>query len=157
MTEKTHAHLLDMASITLTHDPETGIAQALTSEGHLLAAIRTDNAPTPADQACQLLDAILEKGTILAINPNDPQQRIAHKIALYNPFTQDIAVNALPLTERLTANQNIPLPKSGIPIELSQTETGNTKATIPTPGGPITAVAATRTVNELTRLVATLT
>lgn len=146
-------HLLDMATINFTFQPAKNVAQAHTADGHLLSAIHTSPELTEADHICQLLDNILETGAVLDIDPTDPTQRIARKVALYNPFTHDIAVNALPLTERLALPGPIPLPKEGLAADLHPTPA--TTLTIHTPNGTQTATAATRTVNELTRVIAT--
>lgn len=118
MTTAVHPVLvLDMATLRFLR---AGTAlRVATRSGLVLGAVHPRRNEARADMAFRAMDAALNGGRVLEVSPEDPRARVHREIALYNPFSADIAYGPVPQT--LTFNNGGPLPidPDGTPATLT--------------------------------------
>jgi hypothetical protein len=103
--------LFDLASLRFERSADRGVVLVRTASGELLAS---STVPVDADEgrcAATVCDEALARGTVLRYV--DGQGDMAVPIALYNPYSGDVAVDALPHTRAFGDGRPLRLDPNG--------------------------------------------
>lgn len=97
--------VLDLASVRLTRSAEAGIAVARSSAGETLARIDVDPASDSRDVAFALYEAVLAGAVVTRTAPDG--SAVTCPVALFNPYSGQISVEALPRTRIYDAGERL--------------------------------------------------
>lgn len=106
--------MLDMAAVRFVRSEDGMSLSALAGTGELIALI--DVAPGTADREAALaaFDAALDLARVPRPSLTDPSRIVRTRVALYNPYTCEVAVGALPSTVAFGDMAPLQLPPSGV-------------------------------------------
>lgn len=115
----TNVLIVDMSTMRFQWNPDHTACSALTARGELVAVIEVvDPDADPGEIAYALLDAALDRGQVLRPDPSDPGNpgaRVSYRVALYNPFSAEISLGAVPNTVTFTDHEPVSLETDGLP------------------------------------------
>lgn len=93
-----------------------------TRSGLVLGTVHPRRNEARGDMAFRAMDAALSGGRVLEIDPGDPRARVHREIALYNPFSADIAYGPVPQTLTFNNGEPLPIDPDGTPATLTLTD-----------------------------------
>jgi len=110
--------VLDMATIRFRWGPEKATCAAVTSRGEVLAVVETarddaGNLDVPGT-AYRAFDEALGSGSVLRVLDDGSAVPVRHEIALYNPFTGEVAIGAVPATITFADGRPVELDPAGV-------------------------------------------
>lgn len=105
--------ILDLATVRYSWGPERATLSALSGTGEVLATVDADPGADLRELALRALDTVLDRTRLLRVFPSDPTNRQRVRVALYNPHTAEVAVNALPATTTYSCGSPLDIPASG--------------------------------------------
>lgn len=142
--------LLDMTTLRFSTRGGKAPLRVTTRDGVVLGQVHPRRDEKRSSMVFRALDEALKSGRVATVDPRAPRQRLVARVALYNPFSGDVAYGATPNTVTFAAaGAPLALAASGTPAvvtvagELAELHVGERV---------LTTVA--RSVAELTRVVA---
>lgn len=110
-----------MTTIQFHLDRRNGTIRALTTDGTALSAVHPRKNELRPDLAFRALDEALRTASLFEPNPAHPRERVRLRLALYNPFSADVAYQAVPDTLTFSTGAPLDLDPTGTPgvVDLS--------------------------------------
>jgi hypothetical protein len=103
--------VFDLASLRFRSDRTAGRLSVLTASGELLATVDVENGTSDREAAFRVLDAALAHGQLVR-----PEGAVA--LAFLNPYSNQIAVDAVPDTVSYQGDDPIRITEHGAPAKL---------------------------------------
>jgi hypothetical protein len=113
--------VLDMASLRFRKNAPGTACAVLTRRGELLTAIDISPRDSDRDVIFRGLDAALDRGQVIRTDSDATGGRTRYRLALYNPYTAEISVHAIPATVTFAAIEPVELPVDGDPAVVTGT------------------------------------
>ena len=104
--------VIDLANLRCRHNPTQTAVAANTAQGELLAAVDLPPGTPTRESAFLAFDAALDRGRVRRVDLDGTTRTL--RIALYNPFTAEVAVGPVPKTRVFSAHHRLELPPAGL-------------------------------------------
>lgn len=108
--------VLDLASLRYQWNAARTAVAVLTAAGELLAVADTPPGTDEREAAFAATDAALARARV---NRPGPTGRVRYRVALYNPYSGEVSVGAVPDTRVFGDGDRLELPAAGAPALLS--------------------------------------
>lgn len=106
--------VLDMTTLRFRwNDPDRTAVAALSAREEVLAVVDADPAEPLSAIAFRAMDAALAGAHVLRTNPEDPVSPMRYRVGLYNPFSGEVAIGAVPSTVAMSADSRLVIDASG--------------------------------------------
>jgi len=105
--------LLDLASIRFSWSPGSSCLSVFSSRLEVLAVVKLDPTLPVEELATRGFNEVLERGKITRVL--DTGGRSTFRVALYNPYTAEVAVGGLPRTKAFSDREALQISDEGCP------------------------------------------
>lgn len=149
MTTDDAVLLVDMSTLRFTSAGPKAPLRVTTRSGLTLAVVHPRKNELRSDLAFRAMDEALKTGRVTKVDPHNPAQRRTLRVALYNPFSGDVAYGAAPETRTFPSGSPLALDPDGTPATVA---IDGTHATLHIADRALPAVE--RDVLDVTRVIA---
>jgi hypothetical protein len=120
--------IYDMASLDFQWGPGQRSLRLVTSRGNALSWLDLETGVDPRDAAFLACDDALERGRVAmpeaidAFSSGDATRRLRCRVGLYNPYTAQVSIGAVPRTKIFDGAGALEVPVQGLFGELTDDE-----------------------------------